>query len=77
MTRTLLVTSGLPIKLWVDAISTAVYLIKRLPTPILHWSSPFYSLFGTLPSYDDLRTFGCACYPYLRAYLTKTNSKDY
>jgi hypothetical protein len=28
-------------------------------------STPFLALHGTLPSYHDLRTFGCTCYPNL------------
>ncbi|KAI5318257.1 hypothetical protein L3X38_037965 [Prunus dulcis] len=70
MAYTLLVSSGVPLKYWVEAMLTSVYLINRLPTPVLQWNSPFSRLFGRVPYYSDLRTFGCACYPYLGAYLT-------
>jgi hypothetical protein len=30
-------------------------------------STPFFALHGTLPSYHDLRAFGCTCYPNLSA----------
>ena len=30
-------------------------------------STPFLALHGTLPSYHDLRAFGCTCYPNLTA----------
>ena len=29
---------------------------------------PFFRLFGTNPNYENLRSFGCRCYPYLRNY---------
>jgi hypothetical protein len=35
------------------------------PTKTLHMTTPFFALYGTLPSYHDLRTFGCTCYPHL------------
>ncbi|KAF5199311.1 Retrovirus-related pol polyprotein from transposon tnt 1-94 [Thalictrum thalictroides] len=70
MARTLLATSNAPLNLWVEAVSTAVYLINRLPTPVLQWASPYFRLFGQSPSYVDLRTFGCACYPHLGDYVT-------
>ena len=70
MARTLLVTSHAPLNLWVEAAFTAVYLINRLPTPLLQWSSPFSRLFGRTPTYVDLRTFGCACFPHLGDYVT-------
>lgn len=58
----------MPHKFWDEAVSTAVYLINRLPTPILHSFSPYERLFRKPPDYTILRTFGCACYPYLRPY---------
>ena len=70
MARTLLLSGHVPLNLWVEAVSTAVYLINRLPTPILQWDSPFSRLFGYSPCYSDLRVFGCACYPHLGAYVT-------
>ena len=70
MARTLLLTSHVPLCHWVDAVSTAVYLINYLPSLILKWYSPFSRLYGKSPLYSDLRVFRCACYPYLGAYMT-------
>lgn len=70
MAHTLLITNHVPLFHWVDAISIAVHLINRLPSPVLQWSSPFSRLYGQSPSYSELRVFGCACYPYLGDYLT-------
>ncbi|KFK44388.1 hypothetical protein AALP_AA1G251100, partial [Arabis alpina] len=68
MGLTLLSTASVPKKYWSFAFATAVYLINRLPTPVLHMQSPFQKLFGTDPNYDKLRVFGSACYPWLRPY---------
>ena len=38
---------------------TAVYIINMLSTPILKNKTPFELLFGTLPSYSNMKVFGC------------------
>ncbi|KAJ9556427.1 hypothetical protein OSB04_011041 [Centaurea solstitialis] len=62
--------AGLPLRFWSHAFQTAVYLINRLPTPILDSKTPFHTLYGTNPNYSKLKTFGCLCYPWLRPYST-------
>ncbi|KAK9074377.1 hypothetical protein SSX86_006975 [Deinandra increscens subsp. villosa] len=62
--------AGLPITFWSYAFQTAVYIINRLPTPILHLKSPFHTLFRTPPNYNKLKTFGCLFYPWLKPYTT-------
>lgn len=47
------------------AFHTAVFLINRLPTSTLGLKSSYELVFGSPPSYDLLRIFGCACYPWL------------
>ena len=65
---TLLFHSQAPSSLWVEAFATATYVINRLSTPVLHDTSPFEVLYGKVPSYSMLCTFGCLCFPYLRNY---------
>jgi len=65
---TLLAHSQLSNKYWVDAFITAVHLINRLPTPTLQLMSPFFKLYNREPNYQELRVFGCLCYPLLRPY---------
>ena len=55
--------ASMPLSYWSFAFSTAVYLINRLPTPTLNHESPFLKLFGTVPNYNKLRSFGCLYYP--------------
>jgi hypothetical protein len=68
MGLTLLAQAGLSPKYWVDSFLTSIYLINRLPTPVLKNQSPFSKLFNRSPDYTTLRTFGCLCFPLLRPY---------
>ncbi|PRQ16261.1 putative RNA-directed DNA polymerase [Rosa chinensis] len=70
MTRTLLLTSGVPHNLWVEAVLTSVYLINLLPTPVFDWATPYSCLYGRSPPYSSLRVFGCSCFPYLGPYVS-------
>ena len=60
--KTLLHEASLLPDLWSFAFHDVVYLINRLPTPILHNVSPFQQLFGKLPNYANLKIFGCLCF---------------
>lgn len=61
----MLAQSHLPPKYWVEACLTAIFLINRMPTPIIQYSTPFTKLFKAKPDYYTLRVFACACYPLL------------
>ena len=67
---TILHRALLHLSLWSFAFKTALYLINRLPTPILQNKSPFECLFHSSPNYSKLKIFGCLCYPWLRPYNT-------
>jgi hypothetical protein len=68
MGLTLLAQSGLPPKYWVDSFFTSIFLINRLPSPVIHNKSPCSKLFKKQPDYTFLRAFGCLCYPLLQPY---------
>ena len=67
---TMLSYSQLPPSYWSYAVSTAVHIINRLPTPILQNSTPWEVLFKYKPEITHLRSFGCVCFPLLRSYNT-------
>nr|DAD38705.1 TPA_asm: hypothetical protein HUJ06_013027 [Nelumbo nucifera] len=49
-TLSLLATSFLPFNFWLDATLTAVFLINRLPSPVLDGKSPIEKLFSSPPT---------------------------
>ncbi|KAL6331789.1 hypothetical protein AAG906_020131 [Vitis piasezkii] len=62
MGLTLLAQSRLPKKFWVDAFLTSIFIINRLPTKVLNFSSPFECLFHLPPDFSYFRSFGCQCF---------------
>jgi len=69
MGLTLMFQSMTPQKYWVEAFFTSNFLSNLLPTTALATKiSPYEALFGKVPNYSALRTFGCACFPTLRDY---------
>jgi hypothetical protein len=65
---TILSHASLPTVHWTYAITTAIHLINRLPTPKLSHKSPWEKLFHKSPDISHLKTFGCICFPLLRPY---------
>jgi hypothetical protein len=61
--RTLLIQASLLRRYWAEGLHTATYLLNRLPTTAIQVVCPHLALFGSVPSYDYLRVFGCTCYP--------------
>lgn len=64
----ILAHSFVPLKYWLFAFQTVIYLINRLPTPTLHQKSPYYLLHNSLPNYSLLKVFGCSYFPFLRPF---------
>jgi hypothetical protein len=67
MIRSLLFQASFPVHYWSDRLHTAMYLLNRLPSKIVHESCPYVTLRDVAPSYEHLRVFDCACYPNLSA----------
>jgi hypothetical protein len=61
--HTLLIQASLPGRYWVEGLHTAMYLLNHLPTMAIQTACSHLSLFGSAPSYEHLRVFGCTCYP--------------
>jgi hypothetical protein len=65
--RTMLLHSAAPLTFWAEALQTATYLLNRRPCRATGAATPHELLFGVPPSYDELRVFGCRCFPNLLA----------
>jgi hypothetical protein len=63
MLRCLLIQASLPTSYWEEALHTVTHLLNCLPSKVVRHPTPHFALYGTTPSYDHLRVFGCACYP--------------
>jgi histone deacetylase 1/2 len=61
--RTMLIHSGAPLSFWAEALQTAAYLLNRRPCRATGTTTPHDLLLGVPPRYDELRVFGCLCYP--------------
>jgi hypothetical protein len=61
--RTLLIQASLPGRYWAEGLHTATYMLNCLPTTTIQAAFPHLALFGSAPSYEHLRVFGCTCYP--------------
>jgi hypothetical protein len=61
--RTLLIQASLPGRYWAEGLHTTVYLLNRLSTKMISVVCSHVALFGSAPSYEHLRVFGCARYP--------------
>ena len=60
--RSLMFQANVPKRFWSDAVSTACYLINRMPTKVLKDQAPFEVLNKRKPSLEYMRVFGCLCY---------------
>ncbi|KAL5762227.1 hypothetical protein ACOSP7_018491 [Xanthoceras sorbifolium] len=64
--RALLISSACPERFWGEAALTAVYTINRVPSPVIDNQTPYERLYGTPPTYQNLKVFGCSCFVLLQ-----------
>jgi hypothetical protein len=60
--RALLYQSNLPISFWSYAVVHAVFIINKIPTPLLQNRSPHELMHGALPDLQILKVFGSLVY---------------
>ena len=65
----LLAHASIPRHFWHFAFETTVFLINRLPSPVLKDKSPFDILLKPIPDYKFLEVFGCATYSFIHPYV--------
>ena len=58
--RAMLHHGKLPLCLWAEAVSTAVYLRNRSPTSSFKGVTPYERWYGLKPDVEHLRIFGCS-----------------
>jgi hypothetical protein len=61
--HTLLIQASLPRCYWAEGLHRTTYLLNCLPTTTIQAVCPHLALFGSAPSYEHMRVFGCTCYP--------------
>ena len=62
MARCLRFQANLPLYLWGECVMSAVYIINRLPTPLLNNLTPYEKLFEEPVDYTVMKTFGCLAF---------------
>ena len=64
MVRPMLFSGGGPLKLWDEAVKTAVYLKNRMPSRGRS-ATPYELFYGEVPDLRHLRAFMCTCYAHI------------
>ena len=62
MARCMLFEKKIPKLLWVEAVSTSIYLLNRLPTKFVQSKTLIEAWSGVKPSVKHLKVFGSLCY---------------
>jgi hypothetical protein len=60
--RSMSVTSNLPLQLAPEIYVAAAYLLNRTPTRTIGWKTPFEMVYSKQPSIAHLRVYGCRAY---------------
>ena len=76
--RALLFQMHVPKHLWVDVVSTACFLINRMPSSVLNWDTPYHILFPNKPLFPiEPQIFGCTCFVrYVHPQVSKLDHKS-
>ena len=61
----LLHSSGYPLSFWAEACHTVIYTLNRTGSGLIPGNTPFTLWYGTKPSLEHLRVFGCQAYAFI------------
>ena len=54
---------NVPKHFWADVVSTACFLINRMPSSVLNWATPYHKLFPNNSLFPiNPKVFGCTCF---------------
>jgi hypothetical protein len=59
ITCAMLNEKNLPNYFWAEVVATAVYIMNRIPTTVVHGMTPEEKFIGKKPDLSHLRMFGC------------------
>ena len=76
--RALLFQMHVPKHFWADAVSTACFLINRMPSSVLNWDTPYHVLFPNQPLFPiEPRIFDYTCFVRnVRPHVSKLDRKS-
>ena len=76
--RSLLHTSGYPLSVWAEACHIVVYTLNRTSSRLIPGNIPFTLWYGSKPSLEHLRVFGCQAYAFIdKWHRTKLDPKSH
>ena len=63
---------------WADSVSTACFLINRMPSLVLNWDTPYHILFPNKPMFPiEPWVFECTCFVWhVRPHVSKLDPKS-
>ena len=61
----LMAEKNMPHSFWVEAVSTAVYIMNRTPIAAIHDVTPEERFTGKKPDLSHLKVFGCIAYVHM------------
>ena len=63
--RTILLASGLPVRLWAEAVCATVYVLNRVLNKQCSGKTAYESIFGMKPSLNHVRVFGSTAFAHI------------
>lgn len=62
----MLIQSRLPMSLWAETLSTACYIVNKIPSSGINLRTPIEFWTGKPANYSNMRVFGCPVYAHIK-----------